>query len=177
MIRGMKLGLAVAITVGMICAATPAAAQIAAGTVDVEKIRGKSDRFQQVFEEIDDMVADFERRRDKKRDELDGLAQELQQNSERESRSSMSRMQRSMAEKSRNFQEFMEETFGTDGIIEAKSAELLAPLYDDLAEAAKKVARSEGLDLIIDIETLNPLYASDDLDVTDLVLKEFVRMR
>jgi Skp family chaperone for outer membrane proteins len=67
----------------------------------------------------------------------------------------------------------MQETFGQDGIIESKSAERLAPLYEKLTVAADKVAKEMGLDLILDLEQTNPLFVSDRLDVTDEVLAEF----
>ena len=71
----------------------------------------------------------------------------------------------------------MQETFGDDGIIEKNSAEQLTPLYDKLADAAKSVAKAKGLDLILDLETVNPLFAADRLDVTDDVLAEFAKLR
>ena len=71
----------------------------------------------------------------------------------------------------------IEETFGTDGTIETKSSDLLAPLYADLAEAGESVAQAMGLDLILDLEQINPLFSSADLDVTEAVLAEFLKMR
>jgi len=81
-----------------------------------------------------------------------------------------------LQEKSQEFQKFMEETFGTGGIIEANSEEKLAPLYQKLTIATKTVATAKGLDLVLDLEQVTPLYASDGLDVTTDVLAELAKL-
>jgi|GEM_PF-1740709 len=152
-------------------------AQVKIATVDVQKIRDGAPRFKQALAEIDDMVADFEAQRDQKRTGMDGLAQSMQEATDRNQASTVERLRREMTAQSQDYQAFMDETFGTDGIIESKSSELLAPLYDDLAEAAKTVAKTQGLDLILDLEQVNPLYSNNALDVTQSVLDEFLKFR
>jgi outer membrane protein len=156
--------------------ANTAQAELRIGTVDLQKVREDAPRFRNALDEIDDMVEDFERRRDKKSSELEELASEMQSYSSR-SQAPSDNMRREFSDKSREFQQFMEETFGSEGIIENKSGELLAPLYTDLATAGKTVALASGIDLILDIEQINPLFVSEKLDLTDLVLAEFVKMR
>ena len=165
------------LTASLVAGAAVAQAETNVGTVDLAKVREKSSRFKQALKEIDEMVADFEGRRDRQREKLDKLSQEMEEASRRNDRTILDRRRREMADKGADFQQFMEETFGTDGIIENKSAELLAPLYADLAKAGKTVAKSMGLDLILDLEQLNPLFASDNLDVTDAILEQFLKMR
>jgi Skp family chaperone for outer membrane proteins len=157
-------------------AASNAAAEVNIGTVEVEKIRKESPRFQEALKDIDDMVEEFERRRDDKQEELQSLAEDLEVASSAGG-SRFERLRQEMMEKSQEYQQFMEETFGTEGIIETKSSEWLAPLYADLAEAGKKAAKTLGLDLILDLEQINPLFAGDNIDVTDAVLEEFLKMR
>jgi Skp family chaperone for outer membrane proteins len=82
-----------------------------------------------------------------------------------------------LQDKSQAFQQFMQETFGQDGIIEKNSSELLKPLYEKLAETAKVVAKARGLDLILDLEQVNPLFASDRLDVTGAILAEMAKQQ
>lgn len=165
------------LTASLVAGAAVAQAEVNVGTVDLAKVREKSPRFKQAFKEIDEMVADFEGRRDHRREKLDELNQEMEEASRRSDRTTLDRRRRQMSEKAADFQQFMEETFGTDGIVENKSSELLAPLYADLADAGKKVAKAMALDLILDLEQINPLFADDDLDVTDAILEEFLKMR
>jgi Skp family chaperone for outer membrane proteins len=157
--------------------ASNVAAQVQVGTVDLQRVRSESAEFKRALGEIDAMVEEFEKRRDRQQAELEGLADDLRNAQQRGLDGSTQRIQNELQEKSVEFQEFMEEAFGTDGIIESNSAEQLTPLYDKLAEASKKVAKKNGLDLILDLETVNPLFADDRLDVTDDVLAEFAKLR
>lgn len=157
--------------------ATSVSAQVQVGTVDLQRVRSESPEFQRALGEIDAMVGEFEKRRDRQKSELEGLSGDLRDAQERGLTGSVERLQNELQTKSAEFQKFMEETFGTDGIVETKSAEQLTPLYDKLAEASKAVAKRKGLDLILDLETVNPLFADERLDVTDDVLTEFAKLR
>ncbi len=160
-------------TAALMAGAGVTQAQVKIGTVDIQQIRDESPKFKDALSDIDDMVEDFERRRDRQADELDELSADLQDAEQRGLQGSAERLRSELQTKSQEFQQFMQETFGQGGIIETKSEELLAPLYDKLTVAAEKVAESMDLDLILDMEQTNPLFASDALDVTDEVLTEF----
>lgn len=157
--------------------ATAASAQTKVGTVDVQRVRKDNTEFKAALKEIDDMVADFERRRDQRQVELQELAEDMQLAQEQNVSASVERMRSELQVKSQDYQAFMEETFGEAGIIETKSAELLAPIYTKLADAAKTVAKAQTLDLIIDLEQVNPLFVSESLDVTEAVLAEMAKLR
>jgi len=150
--------------------------QVSVGTVDLPRIRKESPAFKKARDGIDRMVKVFERRRDRKRDELDKLASDLRDTEQRGLQGSTERLRSELQDKSQAFQKFMKETFGTDGIIESKTSEQLKPLYDDLAQAAENVAKDKGLDLVLDLEQVNPLFSSERLDITDDILKEFARI-
>jgi Skp family chaperone for outer membrane proteins len=123
------------------------------------------------------MVSKFEKQRDGQKDELDKLAADLRDTESRGFKGTSDRLRTEIQDKSQAFQQFMQETFGSDGIIEKNSSEQLKPLYEKLAEAAKTVAKTRGLDLILDLEQVNPLFSSDRLDVTDAVLAEMAKLR
>ena len=156
---------------------TEVQAQARIGTVDVQRVRKENTEFKAALKEIEDMVADFERRRDQKQLELQDLADELQSVQEQNLAPSVNRVRSDLQSKSQEFQTFVQETFGEEGIIETKSAELLEPIYAKLADAAKAVAKAQTLDLILDLEQINPLFVSDALDVTDGVLAEMAKLR
>ena len=156
---------------------TEVQAQARIGTVDVQRVRKENTEFKAALKEIDDMVADFERRRDQKQLELQDLADELQSVQEQNLAPSVNRVRGDLQSKSQEFQTFIQETFGEEGIIETKSAELLEPIYAKLADAAKAVAKAQTLDLILDLEQINPLFVSDALDFTDEILAEMAKLR
>lgn len=154
-----------------------ASAQTKVGTVDVQRVRKDNTEFKAALKEIDDMVLDFERRRDQRQLELQELAEDMQLAQEQNVSASVDRMRTELQAKSQEYQTFMDETFGEEGIIETKSAELLAPIYTKLADAAKAVAKTQTLDLILDLEQVNPLFVSESLDVTEAVLAEMAKLR
>lgn len=157
--------------------ASSATAQVKIGTVDLQRVRSEDPSFKKALADIDGMVSEFEKRRDRQQAELQSLAQDLQDAQQRGTGGSTERLQSELQQKSADFQKFMTETFGDSGIVETNSSEQLAPLYDKLAAAAKSIAKVQGLDLILDLETVNPLFADDRLDVTDAVLAEFAKLR
>jgi Skp family chaperone for outer membrane proteins len=164
-------------TVALLVSAAPVFAQSKVGTVDVQQVRKDNAEFKAALKEIDDMVAEFERRRDQRQAELQELAEDMQLAQEQNVSASVERMRSELQVKSQDFQAFMEETFGEAGIIETKSAELLEPIYAKLADAAKSVAKSQSLDIILDLEQVNPLFVSESLDVTEAVLAEMAKLR
>ena len=157
----------------LLASGTVAQAQTKIGTVDLQRVRDESPKFKDALSQIDDMVADFERRRDRQTQELEQLTTDLQDAEQRSLQGSSERLRSALQVKSQEFQQFMQETFGQDGIIESKSEELVAPLYEKLTVAAEKVGQAKGLDLILDLEQTNPLFVRAGLDVTDEVLAEF----
>lgn len=164
-------------TIALLVCAPSVVAQSKVGTVDVQRVRKDNTEFKSALKEIDDMVAEFERRRDQRQTELQQLAEDMQLAQERNVSASVERMRSELQVKSQDFQTFMEETFGEEGIIETKSAELLEPIYAKLADAAKAVAKAQSLDLILDLEQVNPLFVSESLDVTEAVLAEMAKLR
>lgn len=158
-------------------ATTTTWAQSKVATVDVQRVRKDNTEFKAALKEIDDMIAEFERRRDERQAELQELAEDMRLAQEQNVSASVERLRNELQTKSQDFQQFMEETFGEEGIIETKSAELLEPIYAKLADAARAVAKAKSLDLILDLEQVNPLFVSDALDVTDAVLTEMAQLR
>ena len=157
--------------------ASAASAATTVGIVDVQRVRKENSEFKAAQKEIDDMVADFERQRDQKQAELQDLSQQMQDAQNQNVAASVDRLRRQISDKSQAYQTFMEESFGSEGIIESKSSELLEPIYTKLGDAAKTVAKARSLDLILDLEQINPLFSSDALDVTDDVLTELAKLR
>jgi len=146
------------------------------GLVDTDRIMDTEQRFIQAQREIDEMVDQFEGDRQKFEDELQDLSERLQRAQENNRESTLEMYQRRLGEKSQEYQQFMAETFGPDGIIETNTSEIMDPLYDKLEEACKNVGEKSGIPLILDRGSLGPLYAADSLDITDEVLAELKKI-
>ena len=100
----------------------------------------------------------------------------LQQAQSERQRDVAERLGPQMSEKSQKYQEFMGETFGPGGIIESHTDEIMEPLYDKLEQACRKVGKQLQIPLILDLQTVGPLYMADTLDLTDEVLAELKKI-
>lgn len=167
----MKKGI---IAAGLFAAvlAVAATAGMAIGLVDTKKIAAGEGRFVRAQQEIDEMVAQFEDARDRYEKELQDLTQQLERVRDSRGGETSELYGRQMADKSQEYQKFMAETFGPGGIVETQTDSIMAPLYDKLERACRKVGERLRIPLILDRESLGPLYAADTLDVTAEVLAE-----
>jgi outer membrane protein len=149
-----------------------AAAQMPVGLVDTDRIMAEESRFIQAQREVDAMISQFEAEREKFEEELQDLSRRLQRAQENREQSSVELYQRRLGETSQEYQQFMAETFGPDGIVEKNTNEIMDPLYDKLEQACRMVGERRGIPLILDRESIGPLYAADSLDITGEVLAE-----
>jgi len=153
-----------------------AAAEMPIGFVDTEKIINEERRFVKAQKEIDEMVDRFERDRERLEGELEKLSEEMQDAQSSRQEDLMEILGRRLQDRSREYQDFMAEAFGPEGIIETQTDEIMGPLYEKLEQACKKVGEDMRIPLILDLENISPWYAADTLDITDEVLAELEKI-
>ncbi len=71
-----------------------------------------------------------------------------------------------------DYQRFMSETFGDEGIAARRNRELTQPIVEKINKILEKLSESEGYTLVFDIANANIVYAKKDFDLTDRVLTE-----
>jgi outer membrane protein len=71
----------------------------------------------------------------------------------------------------RAYNQFLQEIFGTDGRVEQKNDELMAPLLSKINDAIALVAEREGFQIILELSE-GVYYAASEFDMTDLVINE-----
>lgn len=75
--------------------------------------------------------------------------------------------------KERAVKEKQQEIFGQEGVMAAKSKELMDPIMDVVQKAVDKVAQENGYLLILDLASLQGIiYKDAKVDLTPLVLKK-----
>jgi outer membrane protein len=156
--------------------ATTGTAEMVVGFVDTDRISSEEPRFVKAQKEIDEMVAQFERDRERSEKEMQELSDRLQQAQTERRRDVMEQLGPQMSDKSQEYQAFMAETFGPGGIVETHTNEIMEPLYDRLERACEKVGKRLQIPLIFDRQTVGPLYVADTLDITDEVLAELKKL-
>jgi outer membrane protein len=74
----------------------------------------------------------------------------------------------------RSYNQFLQDIFGPGGKVEQKNDELMAPLLKKINDAVAKIAQGEGFSAVMDL-TEGVYFASSDLNLTDLVIKDLNR--
>jgi outer membrane protein len=75
-------------------------------------------------------------------------------------------------QKMQEYQAFMQETFGDDGLAARRNKELTQPIVDKIEEILERIGEEEGYSVIFDVANANIVWASKALDLTQRVLEE-----
>lgn len=75
-------------------------------------------------------------------------------------------LDRKMAE----YEQFMTETFGDDGLAARRNKELTQPIVEKINKILEDLGREEGYTMIFDVANANIVYADKNLDLTSVVL-------
>jgi len=75
-------------------------------------------------------------------------------------------------QKMQDYQTFMQDTFGDDGLAAKRNKELTQPIVDKINDILERVGQDEGYSMIFDVANANIVWASKALDLTDKVLEE-----
>jgi len=71
-----------------------------------------------------------------------------------------------------DYQRFVAETFGEEGIAAQRNRELTQPIVDRINRILERMSEEEGLSMVFDIANANIVYAKKEFDLTDRVLQE-----
>ncbi|MBR2400354.1 MAG: OmpH family outer membrane protein [Tidjanibacter sp.] len=66
---------------------------------------------------------------------------------------------------------YQQNVFGSDGVVTKKQEELLKPFHEKVAKAIKQYAEMMGYQMVIDIATTALPYYSQQIDVTNAIIK------
>lgn len=72
---------------------------------------------------------------------------------------------------SKAYDQYLQSVFGKSGRVQQKNDELMVPILDKVNESVAKIADREGFTVVFELSE-NILYASSELDITDLVIDE-----
>jgi outer membrane protein len=74
--------------------------------------------------------------------------------------------------KMQDYQTFMQDTFGDDGLAARRNKELTQPIVDKINDILEEMGDTEGYSVIFDVANANIVWASKALDLTDQVLQK-----
>jgi outer membrane protein len=117
--------------------------------------------------EVDQWTADKNRMEQeivKLRDEL--AAQSLMLSEEKKKEKELE-LKRRMDE----YERFMQETFGDEGLAAKRNQELTQPIVDKINQVLEELAKEQGYLMIFDVANADIVYADKSLDLTEVVLQ------
>jgi outer membrane protein len=106
----------------------------------------------------------------KLRDELQAQSLMLSEEKKKEKKLELDRK---MAE----YQQFMDETFGDDGLAARRNKELTQPIVEKINAILEDLGAEQGYAIIFDVANANIVYADKALDLTDVVLTKLSEMQ
>jgi outer membrane protein len=71
-----------------------------------------------------------------------------------------------------DYQRFVAETFGEEGIAAQRNRELTQPIVDRINRILERMSEEEGFSMVFDIANANIVYAKKEFDLTERVLAE-----
>jgi outer membrane protein len=103
--------------------------------------------------------------------EIAQLREELQSQSLMLSEEKLAEKRLLMEQKFKDYQKYMNDTFGEEGIAARRNQELTAPIVEKINAVISQIAEEEGYTIIFDAAQGNIVYAKKDLDLTQKVLE------
>ena len=162
-----------ALTVALLFAANPVAAQLKIGYVDSQKLSEsykESQVAQKQLAEInkgwEEEARNMQRELQTKQDELESQALLLSDEKRKEKEADLQNLYL-------RFQQFQQEKWGPQGDAYKKQAELMKPVIDKINVAIKKIGTDEKFDYIFDVVGGNIVHVgASQPDLTEKVLTE-----
>jgi len=99
------------------------------------------------------------------RDELQAQSLMLSDEKKQEKRLELERQMQ-------DYERFMEETFGDDGLAAQRNKELTQPILDKINRILEGIAKERGLLMVFDVARADVVYADKTLDLTSIVLTQ-----
>ena len=170
-----RLSIAVLLALGWILslgAAPSAAEELKIGYINSLRVRDEFKEFADAQAKFDKEVAEYQKQDQAKRVSLDSLIKAFETQSLLLSDAKKKEKQTEIETKKEEYRKFFEDTFGPDGILEKKNAEMTKPLLDKINAILEKIAVQDNYAYIFDAVNANIAYAKPQLDLTDKVLQE-----
>ncbi len=144
---------------------------------DSDRIRNEWDEWKDAQAKFDQQVAEWQKKAQAYEDTINQLLEEYQRQQLLLSDEKKQEKEMLIAQKQKEYQDFLASVFGDGGLAEQKNAELTAPLYDKISRALSKIAERDGIDVIFDSQSSGIAYINPSLDITDELLQELKSMK
>lgn len=142
--------------------------------LDSDYILSNIPSYKEAQEQLDKLSAQWQKEIDEKYAEVDRLYKQYQVDKYLLTDDMKSQREQEIAQKEKEVKQLQKKRFGVDGDRFKKEQELIKPIQDEVYNAIKEIAASDGYAVIFDSasSSLSMLYTDPKYDVSDEVLKK-----
>ena len=159
------------------CAGTLASAQeIKIGYIDSQRIFAEFRETQDAEKVYKKEVEQWKAEAAAKEQEISKLQEELRAQSLMLSEEKQKEKKLEIDRKLEEYQRFVAETFGEEGMAAKRNRELTQPIVERINKILEKLSETEGYSLVFDVANANIVYAKKELDLTARVLEELSKV-
>lgn len=151
---------------------TVSAQEVKIGYIDSQRIFAEYRETQEAELVYQKEVEQWKAEADAKEQEIAKLQEELRAQSLMLSEEKQREKKLELDKKLEEYQKFVGETFGEDGLAARRNRELTQPIVDKINGILERMSETEGYSLVFDIANANIVYAKKEFDLTDRVLEE-----
>jgi outer membrane protein len=146
-------------------------ADLKIGVVDLQKLFKEYPGTKKAEKKFQDVAVQKQKDLKDSEEEITGLDQDLKNSSSVMSSKQKKKKQEELKQK---YQDYIQTKSKLENELRAQEAQMTADILDEIKEVAAKVAKAQGLDLVMDSE--KTIYAKSSTDLTDSILKEFKKL-
>ena len=160
----------------LILAALPVAAkEFKVGYVSTDRVIERYEAAVEAKRALNEAIAKFEAKADSLKGDYDRIKSEYESQQLTLSEEGKRAKAAEVDAAKRRYDTYMTEVYGTNGKIDQKNLELIAPIVEQIDSVVSRIAVEEGYSLVLDAAKANIVYSQPGLDITQLVVDELNR--
>ena len=149
----------------------PVLAEVKIGYIDTVKIFANFKDTVEAEEIYKKEVESWKKQAEEMEAELARMREEIQSQSLMLSQDKIAEKKLVFDQKMAEYQKYMQETFGDNGLAARRNKELTEPIVEKINAVIAQVAEEQGYTLVLDSSQGTLVYASPDMDLTDVIIE------
>jgi outer membrane protein len=149
-----------------------AAKEFRVGYVNTDRIIERYEAAIEAKTELNAAIAKFEARADSLKTDYEQAKAEYESQQLTLSEEGKRAKQAEVDQRKRRYDAYLSEVYGTNGRIDQKNRELIAPIVERIDSVVSRLAASEGYSLVLDAAKTGIVYSEAGIDLTELVVAE-----
>ncbi|HID93267.1 MAG TPA: OmpH family outer membrane protein [bacterium (Candidatus Stahlbacteria)] len=142
------------------------------GYIDSQRILQEYKGRKELEDKFNKKLKEWEDEAKKKKQEIDNLINEFENQSLMLSDEARERKRQEIAQKQKEYEQFVQDIWGPNGKAVQKNQEIMKPFTEKVISIVNRIGEEEGYTIIFDIAPQGIVYAKEGLDLTDRVIEE-----